>query len=144
MRDLASLNSGNCVILKVPENAQGQRVNAYAVVVGTTQSQVTTWINGVSQTNPVENIFPISLSPDILEDAGFVNSPTNEISHSYSLSRNHSDLELKVWKSNGNWYAEPMLMDSQSFGIKYLHQLQNLFSSLTGQELVISFRKAHA
>jgi len=89
-----------------------------------------TTANSVCQ--PIETFTPIKLTPEILEAAGF-------------------EKEKEVWKGVSRHFLFPVTVqidDSGNIGvyvagggnaehIKHLHQLQNLFYSLTSQELEI-------
>lgn len=76
---------------------------------------------------------PIPLTPEILEACGFVQS--NEFDDTFRLN------ELDIYYRKG--YCEWVVDDrgdnegTRPRFIKHLHQLQNLFHSLTGQELEI-------
>lgn len=80
---------------------------------------------------------PISLSPEILEACGFVNTPTKNYPHSYE--KNDSDLAddwtFRIWWWGEDICIEPFGRDHGHISIKYLHQLQNIFFALTGKEL---------
>lgn len=88
-----------------------------------------------------EDIFPIPLTEEWLRRLGFED---NKIRHSYYL-------ELMVRKyitSTQGWIDNAWRVDildtipcALGFHFKYIHQLQNLFYSLTGEELQI---KEHA
>jgi hypothetical protein len=78
-----------------------------------------------------ERIEPIPLTPEILEKAGFEVSSKGFFSHPkwYNLSLKHR---------TGSYDLRCNFMERVATNIDYVHQLQNLFQSLTGEELVIN------
>lgn len=70
------------------------------------------------------DITPIPLTPEILEKAGFVNKDLGNLS--YNLA--YGDGVCISISFNGTWICY----------LTYLHQLQNLYFALTGEELNIS------
>ena len=88
-------------------------------------------------------VAPIPLTPEILEKAGFsdggfsvdanwyyklINLPSNWMSVTYELNLFTTEEENKYGVN----------LETQYFGyFKYLHQLQNLYFALTGEELPI-------
>lgn len=68
---------------------------------------------------------PIPLSEDVLVRSGFVND-TEEWEHIKCFV-----LGNFMWQDNGTFYYNYKEIDC-----KHLHQLQNLYYSLTGQELI--------
>ncbi len=91
-------------------------------------------INTIGGTHLYDDISPIPLTPEILIDCGFKN-----VQGSYYMKVGELMLALdKVWWWTNAWEAD------EEFGfnalaayreITYLHQLQNLYFCLTGQEL---------
>lgn len=86
-----------------------------------------------------ESVTPLSITPDILEKCGF------EKIHTGSPTQGTAGVcfkneKIRLIESGG--FANPMYyIISTVFGcpkIIYLHQLQNLYYSLTGQELTIT------
>lgn len=82
-------------------------------------------------------IFPIPLTHEILEKAGFVYDETNE---EYTIGgidfdANDQDIEKTfiLWSDN----KEDFECYFSDIPIKSVHQLQNLFYALTGEELEI-------
>ena len=72
---------------------------------------------------------PIPLSPEILEKAGFEKDSVGYFNNGiYCMKFNNNTCK---W-SFGEWYM------GQFCEIKYLHQLQNLYFALTGEELNIN------
>jgi hypothetical protein len=71
---------------------------------------------------------PIHLLPDILEKAGFVK--VNHI-HGYTFF-SHEKSKISVYEHKTQY------MGYGVFHAKYVHQLQNLYYSLTGTELTIN------
>jgi hypothetical protein len=89
---------------------------------------------------------PIPLTPEILESAGFEREE-DEILNVYSkkylctcpIQDSKPDhIDFKIYEDNyGNWY---LYFEGAGIGngFKYLHQLQNLYYTLTGHELTIN------
>ena len=75
-------------------------------------------------------IHPIPLTPEVLEACGFENREMwfykERFCLGYITTDLHFQLEWKIDEIEGGWN----LLD-----IKYLHQLQNIYFALTGQEL---------
>jgi hypothetical protein len=84
----------------------------------------------VDYTPTAENIYPIHLTPEILEACGF---------HSRPEQRHYIFFDNKIlfeyWQLDGSIVIEGGFIGRK---IKYLHQLQNLFFALTGIELEIN------
>jgi hypothetical protein len=70
---------------------------------------------------------PIPLTPEILEAAGFEHNPKSELWINWVIC---FDKNLQCFISIGR--------EEQDIEINYLHQLQNLYFSLTGTELKVS------
>jgi hypothetical protein len=76
------------------------------------------------------NALPIPLTPEVLEKCGFI---VDELGYSYvgingiSLCQTKANSVFPCWKDT----------KIGSKPIKYLHQLQNLYFTLTGEELEI-------
>jgi hypothetical protein len=81
-------------------------------------------------TNGIE---PIPLTPEILEKAGFSYLLNNGGQLYYIIY----DSGFTVMQSYGKWHFSPSKSTTLGNEIKYLHQLQNLYFALTGQELTI-------
>jgi hypothetical protein len=82
---------------------------------------------------------PIPLTPEILEKCGFV--PFVDSENIFELETDNNLCYLRK-EDNGFRPAEPVDGDAEfiTIGIKiqYLHQLQNLYFALTGEELQIN------
>ena len=77
------------------------------------------------------NLLPITLTEEILLNFGFYEIYKSEFSIRYGIE-NFDEIEFKWNKTFGwNFYYKTFCIE----GIKYVHQLQNLFFSLTGKEL---------
>jgi hypothetical protein len=76
-----------------------------------------------------QDVTPISLTPKILEKCGFRNFVRDEWIISYGNT--HTDFEFT---SDGLRLRHST---HTRVGIKYLHQLQNFFYAITGQELEV-------
>ena len=77
------------------------------------------------------NLLPIQLTEEILLNFGFYEIYKSEFSIRYGIE-NFDEIEFKWNKTFGwNFYYKTFCIE----GIKFVHQLQNLFFSLTGKEL---------
>jgi hypothetical protein len=73
---------------------------------------------------PIEDLQPITLTPELLEKSGF------------EKENDYWNLEgFKIWHDGKGFYH---INSELLVHIDYLHQLQNLFYSLTGTELEIN------
>jgi hypothetical protein len=79
----------------------------------------------------LKNIEPIKLTPEILEKADFVGGYENYYDH-----KKLEGLQIQI-DENGCWLLNDEFTQYYGKPFKYLHQLQNLFYSLTGEELNI-------
>jgi hypothetical protein len=78
------------------------------------------------------DLFPIPLTPEWLEKFGFKKEPDTDI---YSIpTYSHSDLIMRN-ESYEEWHF--IYNDKRLRVIKFVHQLQNLYFALTGEELTI-------
>jgi len=75
---------------------------------------------------------PIPLTPEILEACGF-----KVTSKGFYQHPNWYNLSLKFMK--GTYALRCNFMDVVATNIEHLHQLQNVYHSLTGEELTINF-----
>lgn len=90
-----------------------------------------------------DDYFPIKLTPEILEKCGF-ESRTVTVKDRYGENTsNHFDIELE---GGNNIFLLEQNVDGVKFFIfespvtvyvRYLHQLQNLYFALTGEELTV-------
>ena len=76
---------------------------------------------------------PISLTPEILEKCGLSNVWIKE---SWMIVEDRSDLELFGYAMKVRNSSHTKEIEFAYF--KYLHQLQNLYFALTGEELIIN------
>lgn len=88
----------------------------------------------------LDKLSPIPLSPEILEKAGFKKIYHEDFSDSFIL--NVSTEGVIKWEDDGSILINDRLDDGIGYATncvcKYVHQLQNLIHSLTGQELTIN------
>ena len=75
------------------------------------------------------DVFPIVLTEDILLKCGF-----EFISSQQGQTYYHKDGWI-VLQSYGKWHYSPSLSNTVGKSIDYLHQLQDLYFALTGEEL---------
>ena len=95
-----------------------------------------------------KNFFPIVLKPEIVEKCGFVENKKYALlpeAREFNLELpviGNSKIEFKVYvKNNGECFGRAhanALPCSNNFF--HLHQLQNVYSSLTGQELGVQIK----
>ncbi|QQO97033.1 hypothetical protein Nekkels1_32 [Cellulophaga phage Nekkels_1] len=74
---------------------------------------------------------PIPLTGDWLEVFGFIKTKVKKVHKTYSFEKNKIDI---IYNDKLNLYNLYMY---SKFNITSLHQLQNLYKSLTGEELII-------
>lgn len=74
---------------------------------------------------------PIHLTPEILEKAGFKREAALQLYHC-------CEVEIGYLENGGNSYDFFFSFRDQTQFIKYVHQLQNLYHALTGEELIIN------
>jgi len=80
---------------------------------------------------PLEEFEPILLTRDVLEKCGFENTDAND---QYSSYRKES-LTIRFMAGNS---TRAKISDCE-FVCQYLHQLQNLYFDLTGEELEVTY-----
>lgn len=89
-------------------------------------------------------INPIPLTPEIIENAGFVKSKTDA---AYYVELNGPDRHFDLVQSGADYYPSILQQNEMSdeiniVSLNYIqsvHQLQNLYFALTGKELNITF-----
>ena len=92
-----------------------------------------------------KDLFPVLLSPKILEGAGFVeNKKYALLPESREFIRvlpvmGSGEIQIRAYvKSNKECFGRAMMANVPiSNNVHHLHQLQNLFAALTGQELEV-------
>lgn len=92
-----------------------------------------------SQMNIETDCEPIPLTPEILEKAGFEKNDRIQQNFSYILQLK-SRMTLVYYKGDSSCLSieqDNKMIDFASGRCKYLHQLQNLYFALTGEELEI-------
>lgn len=79
----------------------------------------------------------IPLTPEWLEKAGWTLSPTPHYSRCYEKFDGDlaEDFTFRVFWYRDEINIEPYGRDKGHQGIEYVHQLQNLYHALTGEEL---------
>ena len=101
-----------------------------AKVSGLYSPSYTTQVTEVVKEAEMQEIEPIALTPQILEKCGFRNFIREEWIITYGNT--HTDFEFT---GEGLKLRHP---SPSRVGIKYLHQLQNFFYAIAGQELEIN------
>ncbi len=86
---------------------------------------------------------PIPLSMDILSKCGFereqLERGTDEGGHYYSMRLSEDKyVDLSILSGDKNEEFEVFLFPYDTLRYQYLHQIQNLFHSITGKELEIN------
>lgn len=82
---------------------------------------------------------PILLTSEILEKAGFVFDPSIQQDFSLVLSLK-ARVSIVYYKGDTlccSLYQDGNMIDFAAGAVKYVHQLQNLYFALTGEELLI-------
>jgi hypothetical protein len=89
----------------------------------------------VKHFNWVNDLTPIPITPEILEKAGFKKSI--ELVGGFLYYEDNSKEDFDIALIDG---IATLQVESCNYGkpFKYLHQLQNIFYSLTGEELQIN------
>lgn len=119
------LRIGNFINLKV----EG-KVDENAIVIEIGEDNVSTRIDGAPQRNPAKNLYGIQVDDDILRKSGF--NLNNVASHAYLPN-------LHLEKATDGYYMyQTSGLVNRLNPIVYLHQLQNFFFALTGEELQIN------
>jgi len=115
-----------------PFHNQYIQILGYALMETDNTTKVQFKTNGLVILEPISVLNPIALTPEILEKCGFKIRPTG--GYCKKISNNFEFYILTL----GNM-DEFYLLQFDSAGImcpcKYLHQLQNLYLTLTGEEL---------
>ena len=99
-----------------------------------------TWIyNSEEYEDSLSAIEPIPLTPDILEKCGFVKDNNDLEFHDPDFCSWHQRefpvVGMLTTSSKGNYLFDE---ETDTLRIQYLHQLQNLYYSLTNSELQIN------
>jgi len=82
------------------------------------------------------NFIPITLTEERLERFGFVILGTKLETH--GVAKKDNKFELSLWQQEDeSWHIEYSHYNHRVL-IKHVHQLQNLYHSLTGEELEIN------
>lgn len=85
----------------------------------------------------IENIKPIPLTPEIVGKCGFVESEEDWLSlvlyNGITIYYNLAYRQISIVSSTDEWQQGSILEQ-----IKALHQLQNLYFALTGEELTVN------
>jgi hypothetical protein len=92
-----------------------------------------------------KDLFPVLLSPKILEGAGFIENKKYALlpeSREFILVlpvMGSGEIQIRAYvKSNKECFGRAMMATVPiSNNVHHLHQLQNLFTALTGQELEV-------
>lgn len=117
-------------------NIEGLRIGNYILGPDSTSPERFTidWFHAI-EINAIteEELTPISLSPEILEKCGFEATNGIEIKNYIWLVIHCDSGEANIY----NIYKNETLQ--LRIECKYLHQLQNLYFALTGEELVFNY-----
>jgi hypothetical protein len=84
-----------------------------------------------SQIDNSDYFYPIPLTPEILDAAGFEN---HEDHKDWYFTQNG----VKIARLASSEYACSNMMDIKVQSFNYVHQLQNLYYALTGSELTLN------
>lgn len=138
MINTKELRQGNKVMVTFTEDQAGFGKDYIGEIVAVIERKVRVkedwhWIE-------LDGISPIPLTPEILEKAGFKKIYHEDFSDSFIL--NVSTEGVIKWEDDGSILINDRLDDGIGYATncvcKYVHQLQNLIHSLTGQELTIN------
>jgi hypothetical protein len=85
-----------------------------------------------------ENCFPVPVTEKILEDSGFKKTDMGNNEFYYSLDLgNHEYNDLALITGDKNAFLEVFLFPYEDFRYRYVHEIQNLYFSITKKELEI-------
>lgn len=137
------LRIGNKVKCKVSNDAgiyEVKGIDGYKIVAKKGKSDVpdyerTIRIWGGARDNELyveSQLAGIPLTPEILEKCGF------EVKGGYAYAAEVKNWRMKIYRNEGGSYNWA-ISNWNVIELKHLHQLQNLFYSLTGTELEIQF-----
>lgn len=119
------LRVGNCLL-----NAKGQIGKVKEIIIGDAGHDYKHFVrfSDLVYGGYLENLQPIPLTPEILEKCGFNNLNFPGDSY-FSL----------IKRPKENYYDVLLVPDDANLGVRllYLHQLQNLYFALTGEELIL-------
>lgn len=87
----------------------------------------------------IENINPIPLTPEILEACGFKNTTTNHGLLVLDIPDNPIGFLQNI--RHGHGFKIRVGIASCEVNIQYLHQLQNLYFALCGEEITVNLEK---
>jgi len=88
----------------------------------------------------LSNIKPVPLTPEILEKCGFKTAYTSfhDGTHIANLKKDGFELQYDSRIQDGIIVSPPKIDDGFVVHCRFVHQLQNLYFSLQGQELTIN------
>lgn len=92
------------------------------------------WLNQVECVLDMKDVYPIELTVDLCKELGLLDQVTVKNSF-YRL------YETEFYSDNyeKQWFGFELSRNNEGLGeVKYLHQYQNLFFALTGEELSIN------
>lgn len=82
-------------------------------------------------------IYPIPLTPEILEKCGFVFDGDFNYQNGKLILHDMTDTEIKCFEVYWQ-YPKDIMVVANFLTVKYVHKLQNLYYELMGEELEIS------
>ena len=115
------LRIGNLIYWNIPE-----KLDTIHTVVGIRNEKPQTI--PISLGESIEDYKPIPLTPEILIKSGFKSNPT--MGGMFWVKRNRTKIQLRTTETG---YVEYL----HSAPCDHLHQLQNIYYALTGEELTI-------
>src|SRR5690606_21409077 len=84
------------------------------------------------------NSLPIRLNPEVFAKCGFENKPIFEGFENGVFTKNGLKIGLHMDDFVKDQYTIIFAEEDIMVKVRYLHQLQNLYYALTGEELVVS------
>jgi len=124
------------------DNYVWEDYGGYMIVRGisTTELTLVKQINLPSGKYSIEKVEPIPLTEETLSKCGFINNPLHE--HPSFDEFIHCKFKwFEIGDFNGEYFlieALDQMAGTESPQIKHLHQLQNLFFAITGEELQVN------
>ena len=85
-----------------------------------------------------DDYYGIPLTPEILEKAGFFLLAKNNCFYCKKIAIGREVIEISVCHKDGIVFYDGKYQEKLPLTYKYLHQLQNFYFALTGEELIIS------
>lgn len=128
------LMRGNYVLVTFDETETGFGKDYIGKVDAIQRTKI--MVEGDLHWHPIDKIKPVAISPDILLKCGFeMPSKILNLYNDWFIYDNGGIFYIQIEKQGASEY----ICERLKVECTYLHQLQNLYHSLTGSELNINF-----